>query len=85
MDAIKEVTEYTMKADIARLNETTIQSLSESFNLQMPQYENANFDCKQDINGVYIQNKLTTMRSKSRESFDQIPTEVKKLVNIGYI
>lgn len=85
IDAVKEVSEYTMRADIARLDETSIQALSESFSLPIPGYENANFECKRDINGIYIQNKLNSMRCRSRESFDQIPTEIKKLIHKGYI
>lgn len=85
IDAVAEVTEATMRANIERIKGNLIIGLSESFNLVPELFENCNIRCHRDVDGVYVQNSISSVRSKSRESIDQIPSEVLKLVNRGFI
>lgn len=85
VDAVAEVTEATMRANIERIKGNPIIGLSESFDLVSELFENCNIKCHRDVNGVYVQNSISSVRSKSRESIEQIPSEVLKIVNRGFI
>lgn len=85
VDAVAEVTEATMRANIERIKGNSIISLSESLDLVPELFENCNIRCHRDVDGVYVQNSISSVRSKSRESVEQIPSEVLKIVNRGFI
>lgn len=85
VDAVGEVTEATMRSGIARIKGDPLLQLAESFNVAPDKFSEYNIKCHRDVNGLYIQNTISGVRSKSRESLDSVPSEVIKLVHRGFI
>lgn len=64
VDAVAEVTEATMRANIERIKGNPIIGLSESFDLVSELFENCNIKCHRDVNGVYVQNSISSVRDR---------------------
>lgn len=89
-DAIKEVTEETLKFKINKISEDPKTLLSEQFDYspsfsESYFFETTTLKIKKDENGFYVQNLITGIRCRSRDNINSIPTRVVDIIQTGYI
>lgn len=76
LDAIKSCTEATILDQVEDLHEIPI--LTETV-------QGRPYNYYRDINGVFVQNEITKIRSKSYDSIDDIPSSEVDIIKRGYL